>query len=286
MAMKETYYFSHDYNARTDIKIKKLIHKHKMKGYGIYWAIVEDLYNNDNCLALDYEIISSELRENSKIIQSVIEDFDLFVIENNFFGSHSVQKRLEDKDKKSKQAKEAVRKRWNKANESTFPDTDVLRTSSDRNTLKEKKVKEVKEVKESKGNILADEPPEVFFEDVDKTTVHAIVKQAFIEKFYFLKKENYYWTGKDASHCDQLIQKISFKLKEKKMPLEAENFRNSTLKLIDISDEWLKTNLSMSNLNSKFNEIISGKNGKQQTNRHQETAIETLNLILNRGKEN
>ena len=42
---KETFYFSHDYNARNDIKIKKLILKHGFCGYGIFWAIIEDLYN-------------------------------------------------------------------------------------------------------------------------------------------------------------------------------------------------------------------------------------------------
>ena len=40
--MKNTFYFSHDYNARNDIKIKKLIAKHGYLGYGIFWAIIED----------------------------------------------------------------------------------------------------------------------------------------------------------------------------------------------------------------------------------------------------
>ena len=43
---KDTYYFSHDYNCRNDEKIKRLLRKHGMSGYGIFWSIVEDLYNN------------------------------------------------------------------------------------------------------------------------------------------------------------------------------------------------------------------------------------------------
>jgi len=43
---KDTYYFSHDYNCRNDEKIKRLLRKHGMCGYGIFWSIVEDLYNN------------------------------------------------------------------------------------------------------------------------------------------------------------------------------------------------------------------------------------------------
>ena len=45
---KDTFYFSHDYNARNDEKIKMLIRKHGMIGYGVFWAIVEDLYNIKN----------------------------------------------------------------------------------------------------------------------------------------------------------------------------------------------------------------------------------------------
>jgi hypothetical protein len=45
-----SYYFSHDYNARSDPKIKKLLARHGVAGYGIYWAIIEDLYNNANAL--------------------------------------------------------------------------------------------------------------------------------------------------------------------------------------------------------------------------------------------
>ena len=39
---KDTFYFSHDYNARNDEKIKRLIRKHGMQGYGVFWSIVED----------------------------------------------------------------------------------------------------------------------------------------------------------------------------------------------------------------------------------------------------
>ena len=39
-----------------------LLRKHGMIGYGIYWAIIEDLYNNANALRLDYEGIAFEYR--------------------------------------------------------------------------------------------------------------------------------------------------------------------------------------------------------------------------------
>ena len=74
--MKETFYFSHDYNARNDIKIKKLIAKHNYLGYGLFWAIIEDLYNNANALPLDYDCIAFDLRADVETVKSIINDFD------------------------------------------------------------------------------------------------------------------------------------------------------------------------------------------------------------------
>lgn len=143
---KDTFYFSHDYNVRNDIKIKKLINKHGFLGYGLFWAIIEDLYNNTNVLPLDYECIAFDLRSNPDVIKSIINDFDLFVIENDIFGSLSVERRLTERNEKSLKARESVLKRWNK----TKKDTNVLQTNYDSNTIKERKVKENKENKENK----------------------------------------------------------------------------------------------------------------------------------------
>ena len=138
---KDTFYFSHDYNVRNDIKIKKLINKHGFLGYGLFWAIIEDLYNNTNVLPMDYECIAFDLRTDPDIIKSIINDFDLFVIEDGTFGSLSVERRLTERNEKSLKARESVLKRWNK----TKKDTNVLQTNYDSNTIKESKVKENKE---------------------------------------------------------------------------------------------------------------------------------------------
>jgi hypothetical protein len=139
---KDTFYFSHDYNARNDEKIKRLIRKHGMQGYGVFWSIVEDLYNNANALRLDYDGIAYDLRSDSDTVFSVINDFDLFVFDVNTFGSLSVQKRLDERNDKSIKARESANKRWNNAN--------ALQSQSDSNAIKERKGKEIKEIKEIK----------------------------------------------------------------------------------------------------------------------------------------
>ena len=136
---KDTFYFSHDFNARTDVKIKKLIQKHGLLGYGIYWALVEDLYNNANALPTDCECIAFDMRTQCDIIKSVIHDFDLFVIGKKTFKSLSIEKRLNERKDKSIKATQSANKRWNNAN--------ALPSQCDRNAIKERKGKEIKKKK-------------------------------------------------------------------------------------------------------------------------------------------
>jgi Domain of unknown function (DUF4373) len=148
---KDTFYFSHDYNSRNDEKIKKLIRKHGMQGYGIFWAIVEELYNNANALHLDYDGIAFDLRTESEIIKSVLHDFDLFVFNGDNFGSLSVQNRINNRQDKSQKARDSAYSRWNK----NKIDANAVQTQSDTNAIKERKGKEIKgkESKESKPSI-------------------------------------------------------------------------------------------------------------------------------------
>ena len=172
---KDTFYFSHDYNARNDEKIKRLIRKHGMIGYGIFWSIVEDLYNNANALHLDYEGIAYDLRSDSDTVYSVINDFDLFVFDVNSFGSLSVQKRLDERNDKSIKARESANKRWNNAN--------ALQTQSDSNAIKERKGKERKQKETKEINISFD----IFWDLYDKK---AGEKVKLIKKWEDLSDKN------------------------------------------------------------------------------------------------
>ncbi|MDD2475160.1 MAG: DUF4373 domain-containing protein [Dysgonamonadaceae bacterium] len=154
---KETFYFSHDYNARNDIKIKKLIVKHGYEGYGLYWAMIEDLYQNANAMPLDYDCIAYDLRASSDVIESIINDFDLFEVDGDTFGSLSVQRRMDMRNKKSRKARRSAMKRWGDDDANALQnDANALRTHCDgdanamrlayeRNAIKERKEKERKE---------------------------------------------------------------------------------------------------------------------------------------------
>lgn len=154
---KDTFYFTHDFNARQDAKIKRLIMKHGMAGYGMFWSIVEDLYNNANALPTDYDSIAFDLRTDTETITSIVKDFGLFVVDGDTFGSMSVQNRLDERAAKSKKARDSAHKRWGNDANATKDDANALPTDSDSNAIKEKKPKEKKPKEENTEEELASE---------------------------------------------------------------------------------------------------------------------------------
>ncbi len=180
--MKETFYFSHDYNARSDYKIKKLIIKHGYMGYGLYWAIIEDLYQNENSLKLDYEIMSYEYRTDPEVLERIVNDYNLFVVRDGFISSDSVERRLQERrtfaeKQREKGIKSALARKQNLEENSTTVQPDFNHSSTTLEPIskvKESKVKEIKEkeskVKESKiePNLLYSTLSNFIFECKDK----------------------------------------------------------------------------------------------------------------------
>ncbi len=171
---KDTFYFSHDYNARTDPKVKRLLARHGIIGYGIFWAIVEDLYNNANALPLDYESIAYDMRVDKSILESVVNDFDLFVLDGNSFSSNSIRKRLGQRDQKSETARQSALKRWERNANASEKNANALQPLSDSNAIKERKGKE-KKVEESAIN-------NPFFEMFRRVTGKHISDQELLEE--------------------------------------------------------------------------------------------------------
>ena len=132
---KDTFYFTHDYNSRQDEKIKQLIRQYGLLGYGIFWAIVEDLYNNANALRTDYKGIAYDLHSDEITIKSIINDFGLFIIDDGYFGSLSIERRLNERLEKSKKARDSALCRWNKVK----ANANAMQTQCEGNARKESK---------------------------------------------------------------------------------------------------------------------------------------------------
>lgn len=135
-------YFSHDIFTREDLNIKRLINTHKMEGYGVFWAIVEFLHNNDNKINLnEIDVVAQDLKVDIKLVESVIKDFKLFSIKRNIVSSKRVAKNFQIQKEKSELAKKSAMSRWKKNSDNA----NALQTHCERNAIKEKKEKEIKE---------------------------------------------------------------------------------------------------------------------------------------------
>ena len=140
---KDAYYFSHDSNAHNDEKLINLRIKHDWQGYGLYWAIVELLRDaNAYRLQCNFKALAYILHSDPDIIKSIINAFDLFIIDNDYFCSESLNNRMKLREEKSINARRSANKRWgNNAN--------ALPTHCEVNARKGKERK----VNESKVNI-------------------------------------------------------------------------------------------------------------------------------------
>ena len=217
---QNTFYFSHDYNARLDEKIKQLIRKHGMLGYGCFWAIIEDLYNNANALRLDYDGIAFDLRITSEQAKSIINDFDLFVIDGDQFGSMSVERRLNERNEKSLKAKESASFRWNKHKN----DANALRTQSDGNAIKESKEKESK-VKEdtSKKKLLV---PPTLSDVQDYFKENGYTTESASKAFNYYASANWIDSkGNKVKNWKQKMQGVWFK-PENEIKQTTQNYKN------------------------------------------------------------
>lgn len=116
-----------------------------MLGYGIFWSIVEELYNNGNKMQINYKGMAKDYHTKPEIIQSIIENFDLFVKDNENFGSKSIEKRINERDVKSKKATISAFYRWGK-------DANAMREELGRNAINKGKEIKGNKGKEIKGN--------------------------------------------------------------------------------------------------------------------------------------
>lgn len=101
--MKETYYFSHDYNPTNDPKIVCLIGNYGGLGYGVFWRIIEMLHQEDeNKLPLKlyiYEAIAKQMLTSAEqiktIINSCLNEYELFSADDDYFWSNRVLRNIE-----------------------------------------------------------------------------------------------------------------------------------------------------------------------------------------------
>ena len=120
--MKDAYYFKHDSNARNDPKIKSLISKYGLEGYGRFWVVIEMLRESAHYKLEEEEYIWDALAEQMKcdvkevkaFIKDCVEKFKLFIQEDGYFYSASLLERMIKLDEIREKRKRAAESRWDK----------------------------------------------------------------------------------------------------------------------------------------------------------------------------
>ena len=139
-------YFSHDINARADEKIVKMFFEFRKNknnyseatvrellsfaSYGVYWSIVEYMHRN-NLEVADVDMLADELRIDSEVLASILNDFDLFRQENGTYINDRIIRNINKQTEKANKNKECANIRWllsayNKAYKEEFNLTPIL----------------------------------------------------------------------------------------------------------------------------------------------------------------
>ena len=146
MAKKDSFYFSHDYNAANDYKILFLRQQLGMEGYGIFWYLVEQLAQSNGKLPLKIvPVLAMQMQVTEAKVNGVIYNFDLFVIHDEHFESERLTNHLEIRRGYSDFGKIGAEARW--GNRGAIGDAN--RGANGHPNAKE--IKEIKEMKERKG---------------------------------------------------------------------------------------------------------------------------------------
>ena len=243
--MKESFYFSHDYNAHNDVKILFLRQQLGMEGYGIYWFLVETLADSGGILPLKIiPVLAMQMQVSEIKVKAVIESFDLFQIIEESFYSQRLINHLEIRKIASENGKKGAKKRWENgvangvANGGAIGDANAKERKG-----KESKVNEIN-IYNGKKFLSND------FKELPEQYIISSIQQIKIQKQQTITKEQ--------------VQKLweTFKLEK----LVGEDFYQSESKVYQYFVNWIKK--------QKFE--------KNETRTNQERTIDAYNQFLDR----
>lgn len=87
-----------------------------------------------------------------------------------------------------------------------------------------------------------------------------VTKARSIFEPYFEKKtgEKYYWKAVDAVQMKRLINQLKFSRRSRDLPTTDDDLLSALQVFLDkINDNWMLANLSVSNISSKYNELVA-----------------------------
>lgn len=124
-------WFRHDSNAHDDIKQKRLLRSVGLSGLGLYWYLVELIYQNGGKMSDENIRLEAELVDGLELLNS-LQEVNLLTLEDGFWSCKRITDELqfkeESKQKKSEAGKKGMASRWNNAH--TTDNTDITPDNS------------------------------------------------------------------------------------------------------------------------------------------------------------
>ncbi len=195
-----SHYFPHDFGARNDTKLVNVMMDHGVAGIGVYWCIIEMLYEEGGELSLAAsKHIAFALHVSHEVVDGIIRDFGLFSNDGANFWSNAVNERIEKRMEIAQKRRDAIAKRWGKEENNTnvseseyksntnVSETDTIEPENGTKKSKEKKRKE----KERKVNDLSNLNNNVVLCKNSESAADGDTKQQDkreIERYFFVER--------------------------------------------------------------------------------------------------
>lgn len=140
MAKSKKQYFAHDFGARNDPKMQHLLMEMGYEGVGLYWSVVELLYEQGGYLPLSMlRSLSFSLRVDEQTLKRLIEEFELFECDDEEFWSESALSRMGEmesqREKRSAAGRRGNELRWGESHDESQCDDNgiAMRQQPNRN---------------------------------------------------------------------------------------------------------------------------------------------------------
>lgn len=260
--------------------------KHGIAAYGIYVALMQLLEEDeDHKLSKDYSMIAYEMRVDVSVVQSVVEDFDLFEVEEEYFYSKELSDTIEQARKVSEararagraggaakarnfvaNAKESSSKCQANASES-LANAKQMPESKENSPNPSKNIYSVPTEREDNIKLSSPSSARTRKSKPKEFTICHKGRQIFEKYYQELYDSAYYWQPKDAKAMNSILKKISFARSHKTVPLPIDD--ESLLKALEeflrrIDKTWIMNNFSVNKIDSQYNEIVSEMKNHRQ----------------------
>lgn len=149
----ENLYFRHEYNARNDPKLVKIKMKLGVEGIGIYWCLIEYLYEQKGFLSVeDIETFAYNERIDEEKVHQVIELAKFQYDESMGYYSNGVLDRIVKREEFCLAQKNKANKRWNK--KEITNETIEIKQIKDKLTTEQRKNKALKQLDELYADVI------------------------------------------------------------------------------------------------------------------------------------